>query len=132
MVHNPVKISQCFRGACCFHHQAASRPYFLASLCLFLHGIFFRPEDGGSVFAQKTSIDFHQTTYNYIVENRTLWNYCQDNSVCIATDWMAGFDSQHGQDISLLHCVQTCRGAHPASYPVGTRGSFRGSKVVGA
>jgi hypothetical protein len=27
-------------------------------------------------------------------------------------------------NFSLHHCVQTCSGAHPASYPMGTRGSF--------
>jgi hypothetical protein len=29
------------------------------------------------------------------------------------------------------HCVQTSSGAHPASYPTGTRGSFPGGKAVG-
>jgi hypothetical protein len=33
---------------------------------------------------------------------------------------------------SLLHRVQYGSGAHPAAYPVGTRGSFPGGKVVGA
>jgi len=27
---------------------------------------------------------------------------------------------------SLCHCVQTSSGAHPASYPMGTGGSFQG------
>jgi hypothetical protein len=35
-------------------------------------------------------------------------------------------------NFSLQHCVQTSSGAHPASYPVGTRGSFPGGKEVGA
>jgi hypothetical protein len=34
--------------------------------------------------------------------------------------------------ISLHHRVQTCSGAHPASYPMGTRCSFPGSKAAGA
>jgi len=34
-------------------------------------------------------------------------------------------------NFSLCHCVQTGSGAHPASYPVGTRGSFPGGKVAG-
>jgi hypothetical protein len=35
-----------------------------------------------------------------------------------------GFDSQWGLGIVFLHlCVQNSCGAHPASYPVGTRGS---------
>jgi len=33
---------------------------------------------------------------------------------------------------SLHHCVQTTTWAHPASYPVGTRDSFRGGKGAGA
>jgi hypothetical protein len=35
-------------------------------------------------------------------------------------------------NFSLHHCVQNGSGAHPASYPVGTRGSFSGGKVAGA
>jgi hypothetical protein len=34
-----------------------------------------------------------------------------------------------GSRISLLHVFQTCPGAHPASYPVGTRGYFLGVKL---
>jgi len=30
------------------------------------------------------------------------------------------------------HCIQTGSGAHPASYPMGTRGSFLGGKVARA
>jgi hypothetical protein len=30
------------------------------------------------------------------------------------------------QDFSLLHSVETKYGAHPASYPMGTGGSFHG------
>jgi hypothetical protein len=33
---------------------------------------------------------------------------------------------------SLHHCVQNGSGAHPASYPMGTKGSFPGSKAAGA
>jgi hypothetical protein len=32
----------------------------------------------------------------------------------------------------LPHSVQTGSRAHPASYPMGTRGAFLGSKVAGA
>jgi hypothetical protein len=35
-------------------------------------------------------------------------------------------DSRQEQDVSLLHNVQACSGAHPASYPVSTGGSFSG------
>jgi hypothetical protein len=34
-------------------------------------------------------------------------------------------------NFSLHHCVQNGSGAYPASYPVGTRGSFAGGKAVG-
>jgi hypothetical protein len=37
-----------------------------------------------------------------------------------------GMDSRQGQDVSLLHDVQTGSGAHPASYPMSTGGSFFG------
>jgi hypothetical protein len=36
-----------------------------------------------------------------------------------------------GQDISVLHSVQTDFKAHQASYPIGTRDPFLGSKTVG-
>jgi len=32
----------------------------------------------------------------------------------------------------LHHCIQNGSGAHPASYPVGTRDYFRGGKVARA
>jgi hypothetical protein len=35
-------------------------------------------------------------------------------------------------NFSLHHRVQNGSGAHPASYPMGTGGSFHGSKAVGA
>jgi hypothetical protein len=34
-----------------------------------------------------------------------------------------------GQEFSLLHVIQTGSGAHPASYPMGTGGSFPGREV---
>jgi hypothetical protein len=34
-------------------------------------------------------------------------------------------------NFSLHHCVQNGSGAHPASYPMGTRGSFPGGKAAG-
>jgi hypothetical protein len=33
--------------------------------------------------------------------------------------------------LSLCDCIQTSSGAHPAFFPVGTRGSFPGSKALG-
>jgi hypothetical protein len=35
-------------------------------------------------------------------------------------------------NFSLYHCVQNGSGAHPASCPMGTRGSFPGGKTAGA
>jgi hypothetical protein len=35
-------------------------------------------------------------------------------------------------NFSLHHRVQNGSGTHPASYPMGTRGSFRGDKAGGA
>jgi len=36
-------------------------------------------------------------------------------------------------NFSLRHrCVQNCSGAHPASYPLGTRGRFPGGKAAGS
>jgi len=45
-----------------------------------------------------------------------------------------GFNCRKGQwwDVSLRHRVQTCSGAHPASYPMGTAGSFSSGKAAGA
>jgi hypothetical protein len=37
-----------------------------------------------------------------------------------------------GWEFFLGHFVQTGSGAHPASYPCGTCGSFRGGKAAGA
>jgi hypothetical protein len=35
-------------------------------------------------------------------------------------------------NFSLHHRIQNVSGAHPASYPMGTRGSFFGAKAAGA
>jgi hypothetical protein len=37
-----------------------------------------------------------------------------------------------GRDFFLRHCIQTDSGVHPASYTLGTGGSFPGGKAVGA
>jgi hypothetical protein len=52
----------------------------------------------------------------------------------LATGWTtegSEFESQYGQEFSLLHVVQTGSGAHPASYSMGTGGSFPGVKRQG-
>jgi hypothetical protein len=52
--------------------------------------------------------------------------------ICVAMGWVIGvlgFDSRWGWEYFLDHLVQNSSGAHPTSYPVGTRGSFPGSKT---
>jgi hypothetical protein len=57
-----------------------------------------------------------------------------DSSVGIALgyrldNWGSGVQFPAGAgNVSLNHCVQNGSGAHPASYPMGTRGSFLGVK----
>jgi hypothetical protein len=51
----------------------------------------------------------------------------RDSSVGIATGRVR-FPAVH--DFSLLHSVQTESGVHPASYSMGTRGSFLGGKAA--
>jgi hypothetical protein len=43
-----------------------------------------------------------------------------------------GFESRQGLNSFLRHSVQTGFGVYPASYPMGTRGSFPGGKAAGA
>jgi hypothetical protein len=43
----------------------------------------------------------------------------------------ARFPARDG-NFSLHHCVQNGSGAHPASYPMGTRGYFPAGKAAGA
>jgi hypothetical protein len=62
----------------------------------------------------------------------------QDSSVGIALGY--GLDDRGSRvrflagagNFSLHHRVQNGSGAHPASYPMGTRGSFPGDKAAGA
>jgi hypothetical protein len=62
----------------------------------------------------------------------------RDSSVDIATgygldDRMIGVQFPAGAGyFSLRHHVQTGSGVHPASYLIGTWGSFPGSKAAGA
>jgi hypothetical protein len=51
--------------------------------------------------------------------------------VGIATGWTGQVRFPAVQDFSLLHSAQTDIGAHPASYPMGTMGSFSGVKRQG-
>jgi len=55
-------------------------------------------------------------------------------ATCWATSWMIWSSSPTGGggNLSFHHCVQTGFGAQPASYSMGTRGSFPGGKEAGA
>jgi len=46
-------------------------------------------------------------------------------------DWGSGVSFLVEARNFSLHCVQTRSGAHPASYPVDTRGYFPEGKVTG-
>jgi hypothetical protein len=51
---------------------------------------------------------------------------------CVSSDtivmgWMDGVQFLAGERFSFLHSIQTGSGAHPASYPIGTRGNFPGA-----
>jgi hypothetical protein len=67
-----------------------------------------------------------------------LYNVSRDSSVGIALGY--GLDGRGSRirfaaesgNISLHHRVQNGSGAHPAFYPMGTRGSFPGGKAAGA
>jgi hypothetical protein len=51
----------------------------------------------------------------------------------LATGWTIGVRFTVGAgSLSLLHRVQTGSGLHPASYSMGTGGSFPGGKAAGA
>jgi hypothetical protein len=74
-------------------------------------------------------IPLEATTFSYY-----LIPYC---SVSIALGY--GLDDRHFRvrllagagNFSLHHHIQNSSGAHPASYPMGTRVSFPGGKVAG-
>jgi hypothetical protein len=67
-----------------------------------------------------------------------LFNESRDSSVGIALGY--GLDDRGSRvlfptgagNFSLHHRVQNGSGAHPASYPMGTRGSFPGGETTGA
>jgi hypothetical protein len=97
------------------------------------------------------SVALHCVTLYYVVSRYVTWlcmalhyttSYCvmmsRDSLVCIATgygldDRMIGVRFPVGAgNFSLLPRVQTGSGTHPASYPLGTGGSFPGCKAAGA
>jgi hypothetical protein len=72
------------------------------------------------------------------LKNEHLQAKSRDSSVGIAMGY--GLDDRgsgvrfpaEAGNFSLHHRVQNGSGAHPASYPMGTRGSFPGDKAAGA
>jgi hypothetical protein len=72
-----------------------------------------------------SSVTHTKTTEDFVVL------VMQEAEVAQSVQWLGyRLDDQslipgRGKDIfSLCHCIQTNSGAHPASYPMGTRGSF--------
>jgi hypothetical protein len=79
---------------------------------------------------------FKKDSYNLFITT-TIYLGSRDSSVGIALaygldDWGSRVRFPTGAgNFSLHHCVQTDSGAHPTSYPMGTRGSFPGGKAAG-
>jgi hypothetical protein len=86
------------------------------------------------------SVQFSDIYVTFSFSNwNILWVYkSRDGSVGIALGY--GLDDRDSRvrspagagNFSFHHRVQKDSGAHPASYPMGTRGSFAGGKVAGA
>jgi hypothetical protein len=89
----------------------------------------------------QTAVNFYQTSWLHISEDFIFNSHCledqisqiQNTIICLFINcshlwvkgWTAGVRFQAGaRDFSLLHRVQTCSGAHPAYYPMGTGVSF--------
>jgi hypothetical protein len=81
---------------------------------------------------------FKLLSFIYILSFAYILFKSHDSSISIALGY--GLDNQGSRvqfpvgagNFSLHHCVQNSSRAHPASYPVGTRGSFPGGKAAGA
>jgi hypothetical protein len=68
--------------------------------------------------SSKTSVHT-RSKWRHIPEGGILHSHCRENL-------------KSYKESSLLHVVQTDSGTHPASYPMGTGGSFPGGKAAGA
>jgi hypothetical protein len=66
------------------------------------------------------------------VRSRTLYHWAQWYSIGLRTGWSGVPVPAGAENFSLHHLVQTGSGAHPACYPMRTRGSFPGNKVAGS
>jgi hypothetical protein len=76
-----------------------------------------------------------QTAYRLLLGNNESYCAALNSPVAqavqsLTTDWTAGVrSSTEAEDFSSNLCVQTASGAHPASYTMGTGGSFPGGKA---
>jgi hypothetical protein len=68
-------------------------------------------------------------TQHLMTETVQFFIYCVLPSDGLWARW-PGFKSQQGQDLSVLHNVQSGSGAHSASCPVGMRGDFLNGKAA--
>jgi hypothetical protein len=89
-------------------------------------------------------IDIHGKILTWILEKLYIrygtgtYGESRDSSVGIALGY--GLDDRGSRvrfpagagNFSLLYRVQNVSGAHPTSYPMGTRGSFPGGEAAGA
>jgi hypothetical protein len=69
------------------------------------------------------------------IHNQFSYLWSRDSSVSIAMGYGLGDRGSipgGGWEFSLHHLVQNISGAHQASYPLGTGGSFPGGKADGA
>jgi hypothetical protein len=79
--------------------------------------------------------NFHKVNHNTVTTNEQT---NRDSSVGIATGyWLDDLGSRvrfptGAGNFYLHHRLQNGSGAHPASYPMGNRGSFLGDKAAGA
>jgi hypothetical protein len=89
-------------------------------------------------FREATCREFSMVVHWSLLHAVSVLSESRDSSVGIALGYglldrgsRVRFPAGAG-NFSLHHCVQNGSGAHPASYPMGTRRCFRGSKAAGA
>jgi hypothetical protein len=96
-----------------WHTVSATRVYTVHILCITTASV----------------IDLTTWTFNDLLQKRTI----QNKLISIHTGWMAGVRfPARARDFYFLHRFQIESAAHPASYSVGTGGSFPGGKAAGA
>jgi hypothetical protein len=69
--------------------------------------------------------------FDFSVLKSTRFKMSREGSADIVMAWTTRVRFPAVNDFTLLHGVQTSFGAHPAFYPMGTRGSFPGGKAAG-